>query len=588
MSISTLEESLPLDVQVRGAVKADNLYIRRESDMELSQALQLGEICYVLGPRQIGKTSLCKQIVRDLPIERYRTIWLDMSVLSSGRSEKDIESWYYGIIRDIAAQIEIDDEQIELFWLETQKLSFEKRWFIFLSEQLLHHVTQNIIIFIDEIDAVRSLKFHVDGFFHVIRAAFNERANQSKYKRLTFCLLGSTTPTELSRPGLETPFNIGRPITITDFTKEESYKYINALKEIPEHQKRAILVDCIYSWTSGHPYMTARLVKAVKQKLLIRSNDGMKMQDMVNGVVEEIFLRAGRASDDNLRETERRINFLSTLDRHSYVDVESLLRMYQQVLAGKLIRARPLDPLQSELRVCGLCRWDGSSLSIRNRIFENVFNNEWLQGKLAERELDIYFRNYRETGKASASLLKGQFLIHAQAWAIGRFLTDDERELIQKSARAAEQKQRILNVIQMLGFVAVAIFSGLMTNWHWKQLSESQKREFIGKIQNEKSLSSDAKENFLKAESQVAACTSEKQELKISIDKTREQYQKEREQYIASFEKFYKADLDNLKKELNQRKIRQTQYERKLDILNKNYDKLLNRSPADNHNSPMK
>src|SRR5205823_5672508 len=86
-------------------------------------------------------------------------------------------------------------------------------------------VTNNparLVIFIDEIDAVRSLPFSADEFFAAIRECYNRRSEDPEYRRLTFCLLGVATPSDLIRDTRTTPFNIGRRIDLNDFTAEEA------------------------------------------------------------------------------------------------------------------------------------------------------------------------------------------------------------------------------------------------------------------------------------------------------------------------------------------------------------------------------
>src|SRR5437879_12690987 len=79
-----------------------------------------------------------------------------------------------------------------------------------------------IVIFIDEIDAVRSLSFSTDEFFAAIRECYNRRAQDPAFERLTFCLLGVATPSDLIQDTRTTPFNIGRRIELTDFTAHEA------------------------------------------------------------------------------------------------------------------------------------------------------------------------------------------------------------------------------------------------------------------------------------------------------------------------------------------------------------------------------
>src|SRR6266852_3009207 len=54
-----------------------------------------------------------------------------------------------------------------------------------------------LVIFIDEIDAVRSLPFSTDEFFAGIRECYNRRTQDPAFNRLTFCLLGVATPSDL-------------------------------------------------------------------------------------------------------------------------------------------------------------------------------------------------------------------------------------------------------------------------------------------------------------------------------------------------------------------------------------------------------
>src|SRR5437867_3385491 len=79
-----------------------------------------------------------------------------------------------------------------------------------------------VVLFIDEIDAVRSLPFSTDEFFAAIRECYNRRSQDPAFERLTFCLLGVATPSDLIQDTRTTPFNIGHRIELTDFTPAEA------------------------------------------------------------------------------------------------------------------------------------------------------------------------------------------------------------------------------------------------------------------------------------------------------------------------------------------------------------------------------
>ena len=66
--------------------------------------------------------------------------------------------------------------------------------------------------------SVRSLPFPTDEFFAAIRSCYNKRSQDPEWKRVTFCLLGVATPSDLIQNPQTTPFNIGRRIELADFT----------------------------------------------------------------------------------------------------------------------------------------------------------------------------------------------------------------------------------------------------------------------------------------------------------------------------------------------------------------------------------
>jgi len=65
-----------------------------------------------------------------------------------------------------------------------------------------------LVCFLDEIEAIRSLRFSTDEFFAAIRECYNRRAQDPAFERLTFCLLGVATPSDLIQDTRTTPFNI--------------------------------------------------------------------------------------------------------------------------------------------------------------------------------------------------------------------------------------------------------------------------------------------------------------------------------------------------------------------------------------------
>src|SRR5205807_4375081 len=128
---------------------------------------------------------------------------------------------YEGLLSRIGQQLNLEDE-LEEFWLAHERLGPLQRWMRAISEAVLPRCAGQVVIFVDEIDAVRSLPFSTDEFFAGIREFYNRRTEDAELSRLTFCLLGVATPSDLIRDTRTTPFNIGQRIELADFTERDS------------------------------------------------------------------------------------------------------------------------------------------------------------------------------------------------------------------------------------------------------------------------------------------------------------------------------------------------------------------------------
>ena len=84
-----------------------------------------------------------------------------------------------------------------------------QRLFGAIREVALVKLEGSLILFVDEIDVTRSLSFSTDEFFSAIRECYVGRTQERSLQRLTFCLIGTATPSDLIQDTRVSPFNIG-------------------------------------------------------------------------------------------------------------------------------------------------------------------------------------------------------------------------------------------------------------------------------------------------------------------------------------------------------------------------------------------
>jgi tetratricopeptide (TPR) repeat protein len=344
-------------------------YVPRQADQDLYDGLTQGKFCYVLTSRQMGKSSLMVRAAVRLREEGIAVAVLDLTAIGQNLSP---EQWYDGLLGRIGQQLDLEDE-LEDFWLDHERLGPLQRWMRAVREVVLKKQKGRIVIFIDEIDAVRSLPFSTDEFFAGIREFYNRRTEDAELQRLTFCLLGVATPSDLIRDTRTTPFNIGQRIELTDFKEREALPLAEGLgRGQPLGEK---LISRVLYWTGGHPYLTQRLCQAVAEDVSITSPAG------VDGLCEEIFLSSrARERDDNLLFVRERI-------LRNEADRAGLLDLYARVRAHKRVRDDDTNPLLAVLRLAGIIRIALGHLQVRNRIYEHVFDSSWIIANMPDAEL---------------------------------------------------------------------------------------------------------------------------------------------------------------------------------------------------------
>lgn len=408
-----------------GTLSSDaSCYVERQADQQLYRGLLRGEFCYVLTARQMGKSSLMIRTVKRLREAGTTAAVLDLTAVGQNLTP---EQWYRGLLQQLGQRLNLD-ERLGAYWRARSFFGLLQRWIASIREVVLPNCSGNVVVFVDEIDMVRSLPFSVDEFFAGIRQCYNERAQHAEMGRLSFCLLGVATPTDLVRDTRMTPFNIGNRIQLEDFTRTEAAPLAAGLHG--RNRRGESLLWRVLHWTSGHPYLTQRLCLELAKDPKIGTHGD------VDKLCSRLFLSPrAQTSDDNLLFVRERL-------LHSDADLAALLDLYGRIHRGRRVPDEQADPLVSTLQLAGVTRAEQEQLKVRNRIYFQVFDQRWIEGAQPDAEKRRQRTAYRR-GLLRATLIAALILAIVSGLAV---MTWRQRF---KTAQEAEANRRLLYDRQM-------------------------------------------------------------------------------------------------------------------------------------------
>ncbi|EKO3973972.1 AAA-like domain-containing protein [Vibrio fluvialis] len=333
-----------------------HLYVERSADKQLRYIIEdMQRPGYVLVARQMGKTNLLFNARRNLESESRKFVYIDLSNNFAKEREcyKFIIESILDVLDDELWEIRSDIERI------SERTTTDHVFYTKSLLKILRHLNKDLVIILDEIDALRTSEYS-DNIFAVIRSNYFTRTNYPEFERLTYILSGVIEPKDLIKDRNKSPFNIGEKIYLDDFSRIEFNDFIsksklNINKEIEDH---------IYSWTCGNPRLTFDICSDIESTIL---KNGFIDKESIDDLIRRKYLTSfDIAPIDHIRE-------LVSDDREIQ---EAVIK-----LQSKDSNLDITDRIKNKLYLHGIISSDDKDgeVYIKNRIIEESLNLSWIR-----------------------------------------------------------------------------------------------------------------------------------------------------------------------------------------------------------------
>jgi WD40 repeat protein len=361
-------------------------YVRRPADEQLYRTLFSGHYAHVIAPDRTGKSSLIASTSARLQNNGVKVAIIDLEQIAERDGGADAGRWYYSIVYRLLRQLRLKVDLLA-WWQDKAILSFRQRLVEFFIEIILPNIDEPVVVFVDQIQCTADLPF-AEHLLASIRAAHNARSTEPEFSRLSFALIGECDPSTLVSDVELSPFVVSREIMLGDFTRSDLDIFVTELNLSGENAIRAL--DRIFDWTSGHPYLTQKLCRAITREK-VRGN----IEEQVDRIaVQQLAGRAALHSEPHMSHLHRLITAAGKLR-------DGMLNTYGKLRKGIAVPYDAESKAHSRLLASGLVVRDSNDLLIvKNRLYRSVFTTRW-----ANENLPLHWR-----GPAIAA---GLFLLFA-------------------------------------------------------------------------------------------------------------------------------------------------------------------------------
>jgi serine/threonine-protein kinase len=306
------------------------------------EILQRGSLIVIKAPKLMGKTSLLARLMAKASQQGYQTVQLNLRVADQVMTQ-DLDRFLRGFCQMIGRELGIVDH-IQEYW-DLELLSSNYNCTAYFEECILPQVKSQLVLALDEVDRLFLYPEIARDFFGLLRLWHEKSKNPTVWQKLRL-VVAHATDVYIRLDANQSPFNVGLPITLTEFTAAQ----VQALALRHQLSWTMVEVDALMAMVGGHPYL-ARLTMYQVKRQGISLNDLLGTAALDTGIYGDYL---------------RRLMVQLQEDRALWETFQSIVNVAESEVERIHIY---------KLQALGLVRWVGNSVQLRCELYRQYFRS---------------------------------------------------------------------------------------------------------------------------------------------------------------------------------------------------------------------
>lgn len=338
-----------------GPVPLDSsLYIPRPpiEEQACEEITKPGAVVRIRAPKEMGKSSLMFRIVEYAENLEYQIITIDFQQFDAdclNNLDRFLRSFCLQVTRQLGIEPDLDE-----YWDEDigskVSCSLYFRW------HLLEQLDRPLVLVLNEVNELFEYPQLTQDFLPLLRSWYEEGKQVPTWRKLRLIIV-YTTEVYVPLKITQSPFNIGLPLTLPEFTVEQ----VEQLAQLHQLDWNRQKTEQLMAMVGGHPV----LVRLALYHLSISKDETLKS------------LLISAASDRSIYQ-EHLQRIFRTLEE----DPELKAAFKAHILANKPLELQSI--LSYKLESLGLVKLKENKIQISNQLYRQYFR------QIFELEADVY------------------------------------------------------------------------------------------------------------------------------------------------------------------------------------------------------